>query len=253
MSEQRHKDHPKSLYLIVGMITLVFAVFCLQPITTSERPATMQATVKNELKQLAVAVYNYHDSDFASPFLLPPEDSEELEWSWETRLLPQLEAGPTYDAIDFTQPWNAPANKEAFSAKVWGFESPAADSIYSEEGYAMNHFSANEHIRGLEISFTTRGLPDGMATTILMGEAFGNFRPWGQPGNYRDPLDGINQSFDGFGSNLRTKTKWYQAKGKSGCRIGFCDGAVRFISEDIDPDVLRRLALPNDGEPVEEF
>jgi hypothetical protein len=36
-----------------------------------------------------------------------------------------------------------------------------------------------------------------------------------------------------------------------GCHVGLADGSVRFLGENTNRDVLRRLALMNDGEVVE--
>ena len=36
-----------------------------------------------------------------------------------------------------------------------------------------------------------------------------------------------------------------------GCNVLFADGSVRFISEDIDPEMMRRLAAIADGKRVD--
>ena len=38
-----------------------------------------------------------------------------------------------------------------------------------------------------------------------------------------------------------------------GCHALLCDGSVRFVSENTDTQVIRRIADPTDGEPVGDF
>jgi hypothetical protein len=84
---------------------------------------------------------------------------------------------------------------------------------------------------------------DGLSNTILGGEVIANFKPWGDPVNWRDPADGLAKSPDGFGG------PW-----KGGfTNIFFMDGAVRTIRNDIDPQVLKALSTPAGGEDTREF
>jgi hypothetical protein len=85
-------------------------------------------------------------------------------------------------------------------------------------------------------------ITDGTSNAILAGEVNANFEPWGKPGNCRDPRLGLNKSPHGFGSPFI-----------GGGHFLMADGAVKFISENIDPQVLKAIATPDGGEPVGDF
>jgi hypothetical protein len=124
------------------------------------------------------------------------------------------------------------------------FESPYTSSndarLHDNSGYALSDYSANEHVvrDGQPIDF--KGISDGASHTLLHGEALKRRRPWGKPGNVRDPADGINQTASGFQG----------AVGSGGAVFSFADGRATFIPESIDPEVLRALSTPAGGEEI---
>ena len=85
---------------------------------------------------------------------------------------------------------------------------------------------------------------------MLGGEVATQFTPWGQPPSARDPLLGINQSPAGFGSPFVVhepgRERW-------GCHILMSDGAVRWMADDVDPEVLKAISRPNDQLNVPDF
>ena len=85
-------------------------------------------------------------------------------------------------------------------------------------------------------------ITDGTSNTIYAGEAAGNFKGWGDPANLRDPALGINAGPDGFGS-----------RSPGGANFNLLDGSVRFISDNIDPGVLKALSTPDAGDTVGAF
>jgi prepilin-type processing-associated H-X9-DG protein len=93
-------------------------------------------------------------------------------------------------------------------------------------------------VRNLPLRFSD--FHDALANTMLLGEAAGNFRPWGHPANVRDPALGIGRSRNGFGG----------PPGASGAQFLMCDGSVRVIGNQIDPRVLRALATPSGDESL---
>jgi prepilin-type processing-associated H-X9-DG protein len=80
-----------------------------------------------------------------------------------------------------------------------------------------------------------------MSVPIRAGEA-ADYKPWGSPANWRDPARGINRTPDGFGS---TDPK--------GANFVFADGGARFLSKDINAQVLKALSAPDGGEAIPDF
>lgn len=95
----------------------------------------------------------------------------------------------------------------------------------------MNHYAGNSEVFEHDGVLSILHLQDGLANTLMIGEVNGEFVPWGQPLNSRDPRVGINTP-SGFGG----------AKGSRGATFSMMDGSVRFVSEDIDPKVLESLS-----------
>ena len=74
----------------------------------------------------------------------------------------------------------------------------------------------------------------GTSKTLLVGEAGGNYRAWGQPLNVRDLKLGLNKSPEGFGSPRKDNATQFLMDG----------GSVRSFTNDTDPEFLKLLADP---------
>ena len=199
---------------------------------------------KNNLKQLGLALHNYHDSERLAGF--PPSltfnEQGKLRHGWMTTLLPYIDQPDLQKQIHFDLPWSAPENQPAFHARILAFLNPAIPQLTNPSGYALSHYSGNTLVLqpGRERPF--QEMTDGLSNTILAGEVNSQFEPWGKPGNCRDPRLGINRSPKGFGSPF-----------KGGSQFLLADGAVRFISETIDPTILNALATPDAGDTVGDY
>lgn len=247
----------KPIEIAVVVVIILILAALLMPATQMGTSGGLRDRTRDNLKQLGLGLHNYHDTSGSLPPAIFLNEQEEPGHSWMTMLLPHIEQGPLFDQIDLSVPWDSEKNRKPLETRVSAYRSPAVDhSEVKTSGNGMSHFAGNVHVirDGEPLKF--KDITDGKSATIMMGESFGKFEPWGKPGNVRDPVDGINKSNEGYGTHCTYLEQGWVSLERvrvPGCNFGLADGSVRWISEDIDPDVLRRLALPNDGEDVGEF
>ncbi len=203
------------------------------------RVAARRMQSMNNLKQIALAVANYESANGTLPPGATMGEYGTLLHSWQTLLLPDLDQSDLYNALDLKKPWDDPVNLSLFHTQVEIFRSPAVqeDRI---PGLALTHYEGNVRVvggtRGLKLADVT----DGASNTILAGEIAGGFQPWGKPGHWRDPADGINRDpARGFGSRF-----------PGGTNVNLLDGSVKFIKNTIDPRLLKALSTPAGGEAI---
>lgn len=206
---------------------------------------------KNNLKQLGLALHNYHDvtNKFPPAGIVSREGVP--QHSWATMLLPYVEHGPLANRIDYHVPWNHRKNADAMQAELYVYLNGSLwEYSRHPDGYGMIHYAANRHLMDANSRTAMRNVTDGASNTIAIGEVTSELVPWGQPLNARDPTLGLNRSPVGFGSPFRRAN---YGRVSEGCNFLFADGAARWLSEDIDAEVLRILAEPQDGEVVGDF
>jgi prepilin-type N-terminal cleavage/methylation domain-containing protein/prepilin-type processing-associated H-X9-DG protein len=103
------------LLVVIAIIGLLAAL--LLPAVQAAREAARRMQCANNLKQVALAAQNYHEANEVFP---PGDLGGWSGWSAQARLLPYLEQGPLYDAINFSfanripygSPWGDPARTE---------------------------------------------------------------------------------------------------------------------------------------------
>jgi prepilin-type N-terminal cleavage/methylation domain-containing protein/prepilin-type processing-associated H-X9-DG protein len=134
------------LLVVIAIIAVLIAL--LLPAVQSAREAARRAQCTNNLKQIGLAIHNYHSATNALPW---GDGPWWIEWSAHTLLLPYMEQGPIYNAINFvdTQPFGItpmpndnPANTTAEYTTIAGFLCPSdQDRLTSPDGH--NNYMAN--------------------------------------------------------------------------------------------------------------
>jgi len=134
------------LLVVIAIIAVLIAL--LLPAVQSAREAARRAQCVNNLKQIGLALHNYHSSVNSLPW---GDGPWWIEWSAHTLLLPYIEQGPIYNAINFadTQPLglgsfviNAPVNTTAVYRTISGFLCPSdQDRLTDPNGH--NNYMAN--------------------------------------------------------------------------------------------------------------
>ena len=100
-------------FIAAGISAFLVLGFLVGISRSGAADGTRASHCKNNMKQLALGLWNYHDTyGTFPPTVLADADGRPLH-SWRTLILPFLDHKNLYDTIDLTQPWDAPANAAA--------------------------------------------------------------------------------------------------------------------------------------------
>ncbi len=106
------------LLVVIAIIAVLISL--LLPAVQSAREAARRAQCVNNLKQMGIALHNYHDSllifppgYIAASKFIDAETDTAPGWSWASMILPQLDQAPLYSSINVYLPIQAAANATA--------------------------------------------------------------------------------------------------------------------------------------------
>ena len=232
--------------VVGGMSLLVcgLLVALLLPALQQAREAARRTQSKNNLKQIGLALHNYHDVHATfPPGGIYGEDGTAYH-SWQSTLLPYVDSAPLYNRIDYDYPWTDPVNADLYRTVVPVYLHPSDESAqFAPDGFAASHYAGSSQVFFPNSNIRIRDILDGTANTLMAGEVGAGYKAWGDPTNVRDPADGIRVSPDTFGRD----------DAQLGANMLLMDGSVRYLSGDIAPDVLKALSTYDGGEQVGEF
>ena len=223
---------------VVGLL-----VALLLPATQSAREAARRMSCSNNLKQIGLALHNYHDvyKQFPPAAIGPRDVPLDRQFSWMVALLPFLEQQAFYDEIHLDLPWDHPLNAGLLQIGPNALFCPSDPAPTTSEGYPKTSYVAVTgadqsngpgELRGV-IDFD-RGLAlheivDGTSNTILVAEVTDG-GPWFAAGA------GTARRIDEW---VRNKSWSYHPAGGN---CVFADGSVQFLGSDTDLQTLREMA-----------
>ena len=192
----------------------------------------------NDLKQVGLAMHNFHDVHKSFPPSARYGGDERL-LSWRVYVLPYLGEEKLYKQFRLDEPWDSEQNKKLIEKMPAVFAGghpelgPQGKTTFLAPAGDGTIFSGK---RGVAI----REISDGTSNTILLVSVPPESAViWTKPDDFEidldEPLRGLISEDD------------------KGFFALFADGSVRFISREIDPETLRRLLIRNDGKPVGEI
>jgi prepilin-type processing-associated H-X9-DG protein len=306
--------------VVIAIIAILVAL--LLPAVQQAREAARRSSCKNNLKQIGLAMHNYHETHGAFPpgivdrlgnwsdrcsFMSngdPLPNNDFRAWGWGTFLLPFLEQPALYEQLNpngCRMP-NAEAIYPGLGAllqtplSIYRCPSDGGDDIIN---YHQNYTTSNYPI-SFQIGFPNsrvrfRDIEDGTSNTFMHaerrfkrdpdGDRYTGAMAWGRSNNtdaayhfrsgpqinYR-PTPHTN---GGFGTDPGCVRHVVSSPHTGGSHFLMCDGAVRFVSENIAYNPLafnpagpclgtnvnlagpgfiyQNLFFRNDGNPIGEF
>ncbi len=217
-----------------GASAVGVAVSLLLPAIRAGRGAAANVQSSNNLKQIGLAIHNYHDTHREFPTDITDDQGKRL-LSWRVRLLPYLEQAPLAKQFRLNEPWDSEHNRQLLAQMPAPFRNPAiADPMMTNYLAPRGEGTLWEGKSGRISMFD---VTDGTSNTIMLVEANADKAvPWTKPDdlevNLQNPLAGLGMARP------------------AGFAALFADGSVKMISPTIAPDVLRALFTRSGGEIV---
>ncbi|WP_166820193.1 DUF1559 domain-containing protein [Thalassoroseus pseudoceratinae] len=247
-----------------GVAVAAVGVALILPAVQQARQAARRTQSKNNLKQLGLALHNYHDTFRHFPIGTHPNEDlkPEKRLSWIYDILPFIEQNFLFEQIKDSEAWDSENNAEFASSTIHTLINPGSVPVEITEGdFGVTNYVGIAGIGkdaatlpitdnrvgafGYDRKISFRNITDGTSNTVGISEASGKIGPWAAGGDstlrsftkkpYINGPDGIGGPFTG------------------GCNMMILDGSVRFISENIDPEVMEALSTIHGGEVIGDF
>jgi hypothetical protein len=197
-------------------------------------------------KQLALALANYESVNNA---LVGPASYDQAGrplLSWRVHLLPYLDQQALYAEFHLDEPWDSPHNRQLIERM------PAC---YADPSSAV--------LQAVGAGRTTFVTPVAVETLFPPRAAL----PQGEPVTLRDVKDGTSKTIafvevvperavvwtkpDDWEVQLSQPLQGVQRADRSGFTVAFCDGSVRYLTNDITPQQFAAMLTRAGGERVD--
>ncbi|MEZ5944268.1 MAG: DUF1559 domain-containing protein [Planctomycetaceae bacterium] len=312
--QKRHGFTLIELLVVIAIIAVLIAL--LLPAVQQAREAARRSACKNNMKNLGLAMHNYHDSHGTFPF-----GFDERETLWSAMILPEIEQAPLYNTLVWQESgpgnWDADGSPNETAAgtmiplflcpsmaippqwnnngiptrvatsyrAVSGSNAVSDDLSTVPSGHPAVALEQQTGLNGMFFGCSStrmRDITDGTSTTFMLGESYTDpsFVKDGQGMDYwllgapqtggwdciPGDLGGTEYS-EGLGStywHINSRRRDPALHGTimeltfgsyhvGGAHFAMADGAVRFVSENIDLNLLRGLGSKSGNEVVGEF
>ena len=265
------------LLVVLAIIGVLIAV--LMPAVQSAREAVRRIHCRNQIRQLGLALHNYHEihSRFpAGSYMMGPSTLTMSGWGWGAMILPYVEQTPLYNRIDFHRGTAVASNLTVIATPVGFWQCPSdvgpeRMTIFPVYHPSIDIASGNYcGVNGLLSEMSSNRLSDvtdGTSRTLLLGErvvdesvngSLPHTAGWFGRVAYSDGYEYRSvphmAAFHAFPINGSLSSgQHFSSRHTGGASFCFADGSVHFVSQHIDAQLLESLGTPAGGETMGTF
>ncbi len=207
------------------------------PAVTAARESAQRVQSMNHMKQLGLAMHNYHEVKKTFPPAASRDAQGKPLLSWRVHILPYLEEPGLYEQFHLDEPWDSPHNKALLAQMPQVFRSPASKSRkpgYTNYVVPVGPGTVFEGPEGRSF----RDIRDGTSNTIMILEVDdAHAVPWTKPDDWTYDRENPTSGLGGLYPHV--------------FHAALCDGSIHALALEVDPEVLRRLLECNDGKFVQ--
>ncbi len=223
----------------LGLFSTFLTVALMLPAVRSAREAARRSQCVNNLKQIGLAMHNYHDSYGCFPPAAITDKNGKPLLSWRVAILPFMESSPIYNKFHLDEPWNSPHNLTLLNPTPNYYLCPSDPTLKPGMTAYQVIVDAHSIFRPDFQPVPIADVTDGTSFTILVGESR-KAVPWTAPEDL--PLD-MTVPQSGLDSFHSFHSGGYNAL--------FADGSVKFLKTWIKPEVLKALITRDGGEVID--
>jgi hypothetical protein len=207
----------------VPVLIVLFAL--LLPAVQAAREAARRVQSQNNMKQISIAMLNYHDMYQEFPPAVVKDANGQPLYSGRVLLLPFLEQQPLFQQFDKSAAWDSPQNIALSQQSLPVFTDPSSSQrVPGQTDYLFVVGQGTPLGSGQRVS--AADIKDGMSNTMFLVEVKDSGVNWAQPGD----LD------------ISVPMPLPKGNHPGGNCAALFDGSVRFISDSIDPNVVRHIS-----------
>jgi hypothetical protein len=205
-------------------------------VTTDKLLSPQQTRSIDNMKQIMLAIHNYHAARHEFPPAYSVDKSGKPLLSWRVLILPFMEGDTLGRQFHYNEPWDSEHNKKLLAQMPDIYKAPGSKVA----GQWKTNYLA---VRGKDTvlsgdkpnSFAS--IRDGSSSTIITVEVSdARAVEWTRPDDFQYDPNNPMQGLVGLRSG--------------GFLAGLADGSVHFVRSSIDARTLRLLFTKSDGEPV---
>lgn len=202
------------------------------------REAARRTVCINNLKQIALAMHNYHTSNDTFPAAFRASKDGKPLLSWRVLILPYLDQKELYNQFHLDEPWDSDHNKTLISKMPRTYACPSGDKALAAAGKTayLTPRGPNTMFPGAK-GVKLQEITDGTSNSIMVVEANDDQTViWTKP----DDWDIANTA----------KIQTLIGRHPGGINVGFGDGSVKFIKSTVMAKVFQALVTINGSEVI---
>jgi prepilin-type processing-associated H-X9-DG protein len=228
--------------IVIGTLTTLLIpipvlIALLLPAVQAAREAARRAQCTNNLKQIGLAMHNYHSVNGTFPPAAICDASGKPLLSWRVAILPYLEQESLYNQFHLNEPWDSPHNKLLIAQIPPTFRCPSESNVQDASTTYEVIVDPRSMFTGDPLGVELKTVTDGTSNTLLVVEA-GTPVSWSQPEDLslssRAPMLGMGSKHPG------------------GLNALMADGSVRFIKGSVNnpmsPATLKAMVTRDGGD-----
>jgi prepilin-type processing-associated H-X9-DG protein len=231
-------------WVICTWILAACAGLLMLPLGES-RGAARRCQCCNNLKQIALALHNYHETYGSFPPAYVTDAEGRPLYSWRVLILPFMESRPLFGQFRFDEPWDSPNNIQVSRFPYDPFCCPSDEQHATNLASAMTNYVVVVGPGTIWPGADSRSfgdVSDGTSNTILVVEVRNSGIHWAEPRDLHvDQMPpGINAAA-GQGISIDHP---------DGVNVALVDGSVRFLPSTTPPEQIRAMLSIAGGEEI---